>query len=79
MQRVTAAAALIALAVLRRFGSGRRRAAVPSDRQFDCCVCGVSDVTLLRLWPTDLVALRVRRRLGGDGRSSPPVGAVIIE
>ena len=59
-------------------GSGRRRATVPSDGQFDCCVCDSSGVTLLRLWPKDLVALRMRRRLGGDGRSSPAVATVII-
>ena len=78
MQRVAAAAALVALAVLRLLGSGERQAVVPSDGQFDCCVCGGSGATLLRLQPMDLVALCMRRRLSGDRQSSPAVASVII-
>ena len=43
---------------------------VPSDG-------GGSGATLLWLCPTDLVVLAIRCRLGGDGRFSPAVAAVI--
>ena len=52
---------------------------VPSDGQFDFCVCSGSGAgtTLMRHLPMDLVALHIGHRLGGDGRSSPAIAAVI--
>ena len=70
-------AALVALAVLCWLSSDGRQAAVPPNGQFDCCVCGRSGATLLWLCPADLVALAIQRRLGGNGRSSLAVAAVI--
>ena len=78
MQRVPAVTALVALAILCCLGSNGRRAAVPPDRKFDCCVCGRRDTTLVWFRPTDMVAVAMRHRLDGDGWSSPAVATVLL-